>query len=37
MSSLEIGAFGELIGTLGTFVPITYVAYEMKLKREKEA
>ena len=36
MSWLEIGAIGELIGALGLFVSITFVAYEMKLKREDE-
>ena len=37
MSWLKIGASGELLGTLGLFVSITFVAYELKLKREKEA
>ena len=35
MSWTEIGAFGELIGAIGLFVSITFVAYEMKLKRQK--
>ena len=36
MSWTEIGAFGELIGAIGLFVSITFVACEMKLKREDE-
>ena len=36
MSWTEIGAFGELIGAIGLFVSSTFVAYEMKLKREDE-
>ena len=36
MSWTEIGAIGELIGAIGLFVSILFVAYEMKLKRKDE-
>ena len=36
MSWTEIGAIGELIGAIGLFISILFVAYEMKLKRKDE-
>ena len=36
MSWTEIGAIGELIGAIGLFISISFVAYEMKLKRKDE-
>ena len=36
MSWTEIGAIGELIGAIGLFISILFVAYEMKLKRGDE-
>ena len=36
MSWTEIGAIGELIGAIGLFISIFFVAYEMKLKRKDE-
>jgi len=36
MSWTEIGAIGELIGAIGLFISISFVAYEMKLKRGDE-
>ena len=36
MSWTEIGAVGELIGAIGLFISISFVAYEMKLKRKDE-
>ena len=36
MSWIEIGAIGELIGSIGLFISISFVAYEMKLKRGDE-
>ena len=36
MSWTEIGAVGELVGAIGLFISISFVAYEMKLKRGDE-
>ena len=36
MSWTEIGAIGELIGAIGLFISISFVAYEMQLKRGDE-
>ena len=36
MSWTEIGAIGELIGAIGLFISILFVAYEMKLKRKEK-
>ena len=37
MSWTEIGAIGELIGAIGLFISICFVAYEMRLRRKDEA